>query len=70
MVQRRGELEASQQDALLRQFNLAKEGSWSEERRQRRNLMQQGNAPVIVGLCVIIIALILMLAMVMKFAIL
>ena len=70
VLQRRGELEASQQDALLRQFNLAKEGSWSEERRQRRNLMQQGNAPVIVGLCVIILALILILAMVMRFAIL
>ena len=64
MLKRR-EVEASQQDGLLREFNSAKEGSWREERQQRQTtLMQQGNVNVILGLCIIIIALLLILALV------
>ncbi len=61
---KRREADASQQDDLLREFNSAKEGSWKEERQQRQTLMQQGNASIIVGLCVIIIALLLILVLV------
>ena len=58
-------MEASQQDGLLREFISAKEGSWREERQQRQTLIQQGNANVIAGLCIIIIVLLLILALVM-----
>ena len=69
-VLKRREVEANQQDGLLREFNAAKEGSWSEERRQRQTLAQHGNVNVILGLCIIIIALLILLALVSVFSML
>ena len=58
-------MEGGEQDSLLREFRSAKDNSWSQERQERRDLMQQGNVNnVIMGLCVIIIVLLLVLGLV------
>ena len=62
LVLKRKDSEGIEHGSLLRDFQSAKESSWSIERRERQHLVQQGNAnSVVVGLCVIIIVLLLLL---------